>query len=76
MKSLIFVVIQAIVWLSSHAVFSVEPLPIGSRRELFVDDYLIDRMTGVSLKAHRPEPREAVFTCDEPPKIIPFGLIT
>ncbi len=39
---------------------------IGSRRELFVDDFLINRMTNAALKAHQPEPREAVFTCEEP----------
>lgn len=39
---------------------------IGSQRELFVDAFLIDRLTNASLKAHQPEPREAVFTCEEP----------
>lgn len=39
---------------------------IGSRRELFVDDFLIDRMSNATLKAHQPEPGEAVFTCEEP----------
>ena len=31
-----------------------EPLDIGSRLELFVDDYLIDSMEGVRLKLHEP----------------------
>lgn len=39
---------------------------IGSRRELLVDDYLIDRLTGAALVAHKPQPQEAVFTCEEP----------
>ena len=39
---------------------------IGGRRELFVDDYLIERLTGASLKMHRPVPREVVLTCDAP----------
>ncbi len=34
---------------------------IGSRRELFVDDWLIDRMDGVHLKMHSPQPREIVL---------------
>ncbi len=34
---------------------------IGSRRELFVDDWLIDRMDGVRLKMHSPQPREIVL---------------
>jgi hypothetical protein len=27
---------------------------IGSRRELFVDDFLIERLTGATLEPHRP----------------------
>ena len=29
---------------------------IGSRRELFVDDLLIDRLDGARLKLHQPKP--------------------
>jgi len=39
---------------------------IGSRRELFVDDYLIDRLKGAELKMHRPVPREVSLVCDGP----------
>jgi hypothetical protein len=39
---------------------------IGSRRELFVDDWLIERLDGAALRAHRPEPAEVVLTCDAP----------
>jgi hypothetical protein len=39
---------------------------IGSRRELFVDDFLVERMAGVELRLHKPEPRELVLTCDAP----------
>ena len=39
---------------------------IGSRLELFVDDYLIDRMDGVSLLLHHPVPREEVIRFDAP----------
>ena len=41
-----------------------DPIDIGSRRELFVDDHLIDRMDRASLKLHRPVPRERVVACD------------
>ena len=34
---------------------------IGSRRELFVDDYLIEKVTGVSFRLHHPQPRELVW---------------
>jgi hypothetical protein len=39
---------------------------LGTRRELFVDDYLIDRMDGVSLELQKPERRETVLTFDAP----------
>lgn len=34
---------------------------IGSRLELFVDDWLIDRLSGAALKMHAPVPREVVL---------------
>jgi len=43
-----------------------EALNIGSRLELFVDDWLIDKMDGVNLKLHNPTPREKVITFDAP----------
>ena len=39
---------------------------IGSRRELFVDDYLIESVKGAELTMHRPVPREVASVCDEP----------
>ena len=36
-------------------------LDIGSRLELFVDDYLIDRMEGISLDFHHPTPKEVAM---------------
>jgi len=49
---------------TSHA---AEPLGIGSRLELFVDDYLIDEMSGdVAQKLHRPEPQDVVLVTDKP----------
>ena len=44
-----------------------EPIDIGSRLELFVDDYLIDQTTGdVDLHLHKPTPREVVLVTDKP----------
>lgn len=42
------------------------PIALGSRRELFVDDFLIARQTGTELKMHRPVPRDVVIVCDAP----------
>ena len=44
---------------------SAEPIEIGARRELFVDDYLIETMRGdVRLQLHRPAHREIVLKTD------------
>ena len=44
-----------------------EPIDIGSRLELMVDEYLIERMTGgAELRLHRPTERERVFVHDTP----------
>lgn len=48
-------------------VTSTAPIDIGSRLELFVDDYLIDRLIGgATLQLHHPEPKEVVVTHDAP----------
>ncbi len=44
----------------------VDPLQLGSRRELFVDDLLIERLEGARLVQHAPEAREIVLRFDEP----------
>ena len=43
-----------------------EVIDIGSRRELFVDEHLIDRMEGAELELHRPMPREVAIVHDAP----------
>jgi len=43
------------------------PIQIGSRLELFIDDYLIEGLTGkAQLRLHHPEPQEIVITHDAP----------
>ncbi|MCY2990127.1 MAG: hypothetical protein NTY19_19975 [Planctomycetota bacterium] len=53
---------------SATALGAGEPIPldIGSRRELLVDDFLLDRREGVELRLHAPTPREVVLVCDAP----------
>ena len=41
-------------------------IDLGSRRELFVDDYLIDRMDGVRLALQQPRDEGTVFWFDRP----------
>jgi hypothetical protein len=39
---------------------------LGQRRELFVDEFLIDSQEGVSLRLQQPVPQEIAITFDEP----------
>ncbi len=44
-----------------------QAIEIGNRRELFVDEYLIDHMAGgAELRLHEPTPQEIVFRTDRP----------
>ena len=42
-----------------------EVIDIGTRRQLFVDDFLIDNMEGVELRLHAPESRGVVVEFEE-----------
>ncbi|HRX82107.1 MAG TPA: hypothetical protein P5307_23725, partial [Pirellulaceae bacterium] len=47
--------------------FSAEPIEIGNRLELFVDDHLIGEMKGdVRQQLMQPEPQDVVFVTDQP----------
>ncbi len=53
--------------LAKTAVFGAEPVNIGSRLELFVDDYLIGQTKGdVHRQLILPDPKEVVFETGEP----------
>ena len=43
-----------------------EPVDIGSRRELMVDDFLIARSSGAELRLHHPVPRDIALVTDQP----------
>ncbi len=45
---------------------SEKPLDIGSRLELFVDDYLVDTLEGVEHKLHSPRSAGKVLVFDKP----------
>lgn len=54
---------------SSTPVLSAEarsPVALGSRLELFVDDLLVDRLEGCSLKLHEPQPVNIALRFDAP----------
>jgi hypothetical protein len=58
----------AFILLSAHAPFSAaaEPVKIGSRRELFIDEHLVAKLEGISLKLHKPQPQDVALVCDAP----------
>lgn len=45
---------------------AAESIDLGSRWELFVDEFLVAQKQGVSLKLHEPVKREIVLTTDKP----------
>ena len=46
---------------------AAEPIDIGSRLELFVDDHLVDKLTGEARRVlHRPVPREVALDRTKP----------
>lgn len=60
----------------AHAL-GADPIDIGSRRELMVDDYLIDRLEGkAGLQLHRPAPQEIVLKMDRPWEGVYTGYFT
>lgn len=51
-------------------------LDIGSRRELFVDHFLIDRLEGTRLELHHPQLAEGAFKLDRPWEGVYCGYTT
>ena len=45
---------------------TTEAVDIGSRRELFIDAYLIDKIQGARQRLHHPVPREIAIVHDAP----------
>lgn len=48
----------AVAWMACSAALAAppEPIDVGSRLELFVDDYLVESMDGAELRLHHPVP--------------------
>jgi hypothetical protein len=62
MKLCVPIALAALVSFSNAA----ETIQLGSRRELFVDEHLIARMEGVTLKMHEPKAHDVALVCDAP----------
>jgi hypothetical protein len=65
LAALVLLLVSATVWAAEP--IEAEPIEIGDRLELFVDDYLIASIDGdVSQQLMQPEPKEVVFVADQP----------
>ncbi|NOY00069.1 MAG: hypothetical protein GXP30_10100 [Verrucomicrobia bacterium] len=66
MKSPLLKTAACLVFVTSSG-FAAEPIKLGNRLELFVDDYLVEKTTG-DVKQHlmKPEPKEVVLVADSP----------
>ena len=59
--------IASVLWSLPSPVPAVDPIDIGTRRELFIDHQLIEQMTGrTQLQLHHPVETEDVFVHDTP----------
>ena len=59
--------IAALLLLDTIVTNAAKPIEIGTRRELFTDTTLIERIDGqLDLRLHHPTPREVVMIHDEP----------
>lgn len=58
--------IITLLWLLVAASAAAAPIDIGSRRELFVDRYLIDTMTDATLQLHHPTFADVAVRRDRP----------
>lgn len=56
----------ALAFLSIHVCAADGPIDIGSRRELFVDQFLIERLDGAQLELHHPQPANVAIRFDRP----------
>jgi len=65
MKRIVIGILLCLIGMSGLA-REVKVIDIGSRRELFLDDYLIDKMKKVRLEMHHPIPKEIVTRFDKP----------
>lgn len=63
-------------WALSGVSTAWEPIDIGSRRELFVDQFLIERLDQARLVVHQPQPREVALTMDQPWEAEGPGYVT
>ena len=57
---------DGLAWAAEKTAADPGPIALGSRRELFVDHFLIEKMDGVRLMLHRPRDEGPVLRFDKP----------
>ncbi len=57
--------VLSLLCLLSSALFAADPISIGSRRELFIDHALIEKLDGVALQLQRPHPAGVALKFDQ-----------
>ncbi len=68
MSARVFVILSAfVVFVFSQSAFAEEPIDIGSRLELFVDDYVVGKLSfNANYSLKKPEAREVALVTDAP----------
>ena len=62
-----YAVLFSVILVLTEVARAADPIDIGSRRELFVDDELVEHLQGEARKVlHHPIPREVALVHDEP----------
>lgn len=74
MRSLAVSIVSIV--LMTPCLVAADALDIGSRRELFVDHFLIERLDGARLQLHSPRPAGTVLHLDKPWEGIVSNYIT
>ncbi len=62
--------------LLSMPIQGAEPITLGTRREIFVDQELIERLEGAALQLHHPQPAGVALRLDRPWEGIVSGYVT
>ncbi|MBC8356381.1 MAG: hypothetical protein H8E66_30755 [Planctomycetes bacterium] len=62
--------------LSTHNLSAAEPLDIGSQRQLFLDDFIVERIDGLTRTMHQPVKRGPVLKAEEPWEGVYIGVFS
>ncbi len=62
----IFCIIFILLFAPSIYSQSIEAIDLGNRRELFIDSFMIEKMTGCRLKLHHPVQKDTAIKFDNP----------